>query len=310
MEIQRTVFIMGATDAGKSNYIFRFWLQLQQQKSRLGLERLPEEVAMIRLGAESLLAGNFAPHTSHEVYDRFKLPLAYYSDSAETAQEMGELPVWKGVLVSPDRAGEQWESIFRTRQWPDDWEELLSSECGCLIFVRVGSTAHVEPLDWIKCEKLFGTPYSPLEVETSESTPPGKGGFSVPTEVLMVDWLQCLRAAYNDLVGAESRLRVGIVVSAWDKVPSDRLEDGPWQYLRLEFPMLTQFLETNSLSFDWATFGVSILGGDLEDDLEFRAKFEELEVHDCGYVMTDKQGRIERHDDVAHPVLWALRLVE
>ena len=51
------------------------------------------------------------------------------------------------------------------------------------------------------------------------------------------------------------RRRVAVMVSAWDVVPEPRPDPARW--LEREFPLLFQFLVTNSNSFEFRAYGMS-----------------------------------------------------
>jgi hypothetical protein len=127
-----------------------------------------------------------------------------------------------------------------------------------------------------------------------------------PTDVVLTDWLQFLRRAFTDRVSGSYRPKVGIVIAAWDGVPKDSQCKPPFDYLAENFPLLQQFIETNGDRFDFQMFGLSILGGDLKNDAEFRAAFTKGKPNDFGYVIHSLNGGIEKVNDVTVPVAWAL----
>src|SRR5690606_8159520 len=81
-----------------------------------------------------------------------------------------------------------------------------------------------------------------------------------PTQVLLVDLLQLISER------AKTPLRMGVVVSAWDRVQD--IFDSPKKFLSSRYPLLDQFLETNTDSFEFCVRGLSSTGGQLPDDAE------------------------------------------
>ncbi len=157
----------------------------------------------------------------------------------------------------------------------------------------------MQPLDWMTAETLFGSSVlqAPLVEDRQTET---------PTQVILIDWLECLRSAYTDIVSGSFRPRIGIVVSAWDLVPTDRQNLGPSQYLNTEFPMFMQYLESNSDLFDIAIFGVSIVGGDFQTEAGFRDRYLQGNPFQSGYVIHSLNNGLERSSDITLPVVWAM----
>lgn len=288
MRTGSSVLLVGGPDAGKTNFLCRIWLSINEGTSILRANGLPEDLEYLEEGSARLLAGEFAPHTPSDVHSRNIIPVKY-----EEGDEH-----FTGKLVVPDCSGEIWLRIYEKREWSEQWEELISEECGCLIFVRADSDQIVAPLDWISCAKLFGVPTgTPPEVEEV-----------APTQVVLVDWLQCLRDAFTDRVGGAFRPRVGIVVSAWDLVPEDQQERDPEEYLATNFPMFQQFLEANTVQFDFATFGVSVVGGDLKSQPNFRDTYLSGKPLESGFVVYRVNDTICRSSDLTVPLVWAMGL--
>jgi len=137
MKENRSVLLIGGPDAGKSNYLFRFWMAISRGGGSLVSDGLPDDVEYLRAGADALLQGNFAPRTSTEVHNRSHVPVT----SSRGA----------GHLIVPDCSGETWMEVYNKREWSLDWDELISDRTGCLLFIRAGSDRIVQSLDWIIC---------------------------------------------------------------------------------------------------------------------------------------------------------------
>lgn len=320
----RSVLLIGGPDAGKSNYLFRLWVALNDGRGALTKDGLPNDVAYLRDGAERLLEGEFAGRTSKEVHECIEMPVKSNILGAQTR---------RGALVIPDMPGEQIRAIYRNRQWSHAWEDHVSTGCGCLIFVRAGSSENVVPLDWATCIEMYGAaiaaPSSTAPPETNSSlvaatstpgdmqaeaqlaqkqTDPknGEAKSELPTQVMLTDWMQFLRRAISERMSGVHRPRIGIVVSAWDAVPADQQTAGPMQYLKGNFPLLHQFLETNGDDLDLQVFGLSVVSGDLKADAEFKKQFETGNPREFGFVIHSLQGDLRQDVDVTLPVAWAL----
>jgi len=322
-----TVLLIGGRDAGKSNFLFRLWIAIDGGDGALVKDGLPSEIGYLRAGSAELLEAAFAERSGPDLQERVGIPVK---------ASVG-LDTLRGLLVAPDVAGEQVLAIFRTRQWSSDWESLISARCACLLFIRAGSDEIVAPLDWVTCIERFGTSIGPKPaMERAAAVPVGSGGSDardpeneatgergacqasepedeeppeLPTQVVLIEWLQFLRRAFTAIAGGAFRPRVGIVISAWDAVPSDQQPNGPGSYVKENFPMLYDFIQANDERFEFQMFGVSIVAGDLKNDEEFREEYRSGRPRDFGYVLHSLSGSLAHSRDITLPVAWALRFL-
>ena len=147
MDKFRSVLLVGGPDTGKTNFLCRLGLAIFEKTGRLHADGLPEELEYLKAGVDKILSGEFAPHTPHDVINRIVIPV---KDSIG-------MKSFRGSLVVPDCSGEQWQNLYRKREWSEDWEDIITDLCSCLLFVRIDSDENVNPLDWISCEKLLGS---------------------------------------------------------------------------------------------------------------------------------------------------------
>jgi len=241
-----------------------------------------------------LLSGEFAPKTSIEVHKQNSIPVSYSREGQRV----------HGTLIVPDCPGEQWLGVYKKRHWSDEWEQLISKGCGCLLLLRADSDQIVAPYDWISYNKQFGSPINShdsgnLTQQSSAQT---------PTQVIMVDWLQCLKKAFTARVSGQFRPRIGIVITAWDSIPSDQKLETPFKWLKSNFPMLAQFIECNDDQFNFEIFGVTIVGGDLKSDPAFLKQYKMGDPTKTGYVVFGSGDVVSNHSDLTLPVAWAMGL--
>jgi len=290
-ELRRTVLMIGGPDAGKSNFLARLWLALRLGDSALANSELPPDLEYLKTGASHLLKGEFAPHTSSDVHDQTPIPVK--------SSVGGKTLSW--TLVVPDLSGEEILSIFRTRQWSEDWEGAIREGCGCLLFVRIDSDELIAPLDWVNCPINFGAPL-PAVVPEKDT----KNKAKTPTQVVLVDWLQFLRKAFTEKVGGEYKPRVGVVVAAWDRAPNEQSQAGPREWVTANLPLLSQYIEANDDEFEFTYFGVSVAEGDLKTDPEFKAAYLSGDPRRAGEVVHSLSGKVETSRDMTLPIAWAL----
>ncbi|WP_433972820.1 hypothetical protein [Tunturiibacter lichenicola] len=289
----RSVLLIGVPDAGKSNFVFRLWLMLHAGTGMLSSDGLPADLDYLNGGGSHLLQGEFAPRTSREVHDQTEIPVRNTAAGSD----------FKGTLVVPDLPGEQILSVYRNRQWSEDWENKIREGCGCLLLIRVDSKELIVQLDWMSAASHFGGPVPDTAPEKDE-----EGKDKPPTQVVLVDWLQFLRKAFTQKVGGTYRPRIGIVVSAWDLVPEDQKGDGPAKWVEDNLPLLSQYVSANYGDFDFEYFGVSVTEGDFDADPDFKAEYIRRDPRKAGEVVHSLSGEIETTHDVTLPVAWALGL--
>lgn len=281
-----SVLLVGGPDSGKSNYLFRLWIAINSGKSFLVKNGLPEQLEYLRTGGAELLSGEFAQRTQFDVFSESVIPIKVGSDEEKS-----------GTLVVPDCRGERWIAVYEKREWSTRWEQYFSGDTGILIFLRASSDQIISPFDWVQCEHQWG---GPIGEGAAGAAPP-------PTQVVMTEWIQFIRKAYRDRKGGGIPLRVGIVVAAWDRVPNDQKENGPRAYLRQEFPLLSQFIETNEGLITFGVFGVTIAGGDFDDEPGFKERcLEQIDPLSLGYVVVETPTGPKSEMDMTLPIAWAM----
>ena len=291
---QRSVLLIGLTDAGKTNFLSRLWIALSSNNGLLVKNGLPSVLNYLNDGAAHLLKGEFAPHTPHDVRDSSEIPVKGAANDSLV-----------GTLVVPDVPGEEVLRTYRTRQWSTDWESRVVEGTGALLFVRVDSDDLVAPLDWVTCPRLCGAAGFR---EAPEPKKDDEGTVIPPTQVVLVDWLQFLRKAFTEKVGGQFIPRVGIVVAAWDRAPEAEKESGPEAWVRANLPMLWQFAVTNQDSFEIAFFAVSVSSGDFAADPAYKQAYLDGNPFKAGEVVHQLCGSVETTADITLPVAWALGL--
>jgi len=283
----RGVLMVGGPDMGKTNFLARFWGAVYKTKSgALRADGLPDDLEHLNSILSDLLAGKFSERTKHEQHWHCEIPLVAVNEED-----------FRGKLIVPDCPGEEWRHIYKNNEWSAVWEKLIDNVRGCLVFVRPNSDELRTPLDWVSCWKHLGT--ADVDAPLADET---------PTQVEMVHWLQCLRIAQLDRKIRRPPLRIGIVVTAWDSFPRNIQRKKPSDYLQENLPLLHQFMGTNSNAYDFATFGVSITGGDLEMDEDFKKEYQSADPYKVGYVIHEFSDQRQESPDHTLPVAWAMGL--
>jgi hypothetical protein len=96
---------------------------------------------------------------------------------------------------------------------------------------------------------------------------------------------------------AGKRLRVAVVVSAWDLVAD--VGHTPHEYVSGRMPLLRQFLDANDDEVDHAVFGVSAQGGAIPSEKSKLLELDSLKRIKVRY------GNESDHD-ITKPLAWLL----
>ena len=287
------VLVIGGLDTGKTNYLCRLWLAMEEESGIVKKDMLPSQLDYIESGARRLLAGRFAERTPRETFNKVELPFRIMQEDL------------RGVLVLPDISGEDCSRVYVERKWGADWESCISECVGCLLFLREG--ALVDPLSWIDVQPLLAIGQGQgvkgvARGQAAETDAP------VPTQTLLVEWLQFLRHAFDEKNRIASIPRIALVVAAWALLGNEIREDGPTSFVAVHTPLLKQYITVNQGRMATKVFGVSVVGGDLDNDKGFRREFLERDPHMSGYVVFDGgDGRnIRKSSDITIPLAWVL----
>ena len=196
-------------------------------------------------------------------------------------------------LSIPDLAGEAFKQQLTDRRISRHHDAFVQAATGVMLFlhpdVQKGTQLTV-------ARQLEATLPGGQKGATSAANT-GQNAWSpelLPHQAKLVELLQFL------LERTQRRLRVAVVVSAWDLVES--LGKPPNAFISRELPLLQQFLEANDDLLEHAVFGVSAQGGDITDASEKQSLLE----------LDDALKRIkvwQDHDtgqDITKPIAWLL----
>jgi len=290
---QSSVVLVGGHDAGKSNFVGRFWIALRKQDGLLRLPQDPAVIDYVESLARHLWRGEFAPRTDRDGLAReFEAPMLF-STGPRTGQE--------ATLIVPDVAGELWENATKDRELETDWIKRIEACDGAVIFVRVGSKQNVPSLNWVTAARLMRAKAATRLLSAARD--------AVPTQIFLTDMMNLLERHLGRRSPSAGKPKIAIVVAAWDILPPDRQVMDPLAYLTEEYPMFAGRLADCS-RVESRAFGVSIAGGDLENDVVHRTKYLEGDASKEGYVIYNAgSGSVVRIDDLTAPVAWALGAV-
>jgi len=199
-------------------------------------------------------------------------------------------------LSIPDLAGEAFKQQLTDRRMSRHHAAFVQDATGVMLFLHPDVQKGTQITTALHLEATL-----PGSREADAPTPNGVGRVAdnawspelLPTQAKLVELLQFL------LERTERKLRVAIVVSAWDLVDT---MGAPDKFLARELPLLQQFLEANNDLFDHSVFGVSAQGGDVTVEAE---KQKLLELDDALKRIRVQQAE-QTDQDITKPIAWLL----
>jgi hypothetical protein len=277
----QSIMLIGGPDSGKTNYLARLWKALQSGSSRLKSVDAPE-IKYVEDALAHLLQGSFAPRSEKNIEESrrdFTVMIAT-QDDAKRVQ-----------VVVPDVTGELWKDAVSSSALPSEWMKQLKESSGALLFVRIHSELNVSPLDWVTARDLLKMDWAQPHQEES-----------IPTQVVLCELLRFLQLTLRRRSDG-GLARVAIIVTAWDRLDAAAKESGPNAYIESEYPLFAGKLE-DVTTLEVKVFGVSVVGGDLGADPEFRQKFFEADLDAAGYVVEEVDGVVREQHDLTLPIAW------
>jgi hypothetical protein len=169
----------------------------------------------------------------------------------------------------------------------------LKRSSGALLFLRVLSDQNVVPLNWVTARKVLR-----CEIELPADAA------KIPTQVVLCELLRFLETCLIKNADG-SKPRVAVIIAAWDRLDAERSAAGPTAFLRSEFPLFAGRIVDTTL-LDVRTFGISVVGGDLNVDEAFRAEYLRGTMSAAGYLVVEQGGGAAKIDDLTLPVAWII----
>jgi hypothetical protein len=276
------LLFVGLPQSGKTTYLAALWHVLEDQSSatKLKLKQLSGDRTYLNLIVEAWRACTPVPRTTLQTEDT-TVALHLEGDG------FGEF-----TLSVPDLGGEAFEQQIEHRKMSAAHAALFREANGVILFVHpdVKRGTQISDQDQIAAS-IGGATAAESGASGHAAVPVPWKVEMLPTQAKLVELLQFL----IDLV--DQRLRVAVVVSAWDLVAD--VGQTPLEYVSGRMPLLRQFLDANDDIIGHAVFGVSAQGGAIPDD---KPKLLELD--------SLKRIRVchgsENDQDITKPLAWLL----
>lgn len=283
----KSIMLVGLPDSGKSNYLGRLWGALQQGDGPVVASSVPGEIGYVENVYGHLLKGQFAART--EPGDT-----SYNKEFAVKVSIKGEVETPITEILVPDVHGELWDSAVRNYELPTEWMARLKESSSAILFLRANSDLNCSPLDWVSTRALLRIAPNTTNDEREK----------LPTQVALVELLRLLE--YGLKVEESGKIRkVALIITAWDALHSETSKLGPLNFIKTEYPLLYGKL-MNDLNLEVRLYGVSIVGGDLEVDEEFKNNFLENDIDEAGYVVFDDTNGKTKKAHLTEPIAWLI----
>lgn len=276
------LLFVGLPQSGKTTYLAALWHVLVDQSSatKLKLKHLSGDRTYLNLIVEAWRACAPVPRTTLQTDATVALHLE--------GDGFGEF-----TLSMPDLSGEAFDQQVEHRRISLAHFELFRGANGVILFVHpdVKKGTLISDQDQITAI-IGGVTEAGSGANGHPAFPTPWKAEMLPTQAKLVELLQFL------LELVDQRLRVAVVVSAWDLV--EDVGQTPCEYVSGRMPLLRQFLDANDDLIDHAVFGVSAQGGAIPADKSKLLELDSLKrIRVC-------QGSKNDHD-ITKPLAWLLR---
>lgn len=282
----RLVFL-GLPRTGKSTFLGAFWALVQSPAETSVREtNFSGDRSYVQKLAEQVARGEELDRTALGADEELSVELGF--DDAGVAE-----------LLIPDTSGEALRVLAERRFWYPRLLDACKDATAILVFInperlripqRIVVTAGVEQT---ATPAAFARPADAIEFH-----PPDGVRFEAQehacTAAELIDVFENLAELWND----RRPIRVGVVVSAWDRVGGDP-KPSPYQWMAARLPGILATLECNPDVAEFEVFGVSAQGGSLDDREGLLARGEI-----CDRVFAED--RSGRGISLVEPIRWAI----
>jgi GTPase SAR1 family protein len=240
------LLMLGLRGSGKTTFLAALWhfIESGEIDDRLGIPLLQPDRDYLNAARNSWLAVKPFGRTSMRSTNNVSLKLLDKKLNATIDMSL------------PDLSGESFRLQWVTRKAPKSYVEFARDCAGAFLFVHPTDVARTHVIKPLTVEQ------QPDEDDESSSAISKSANWTPAqssTQVQLVDVLQLLVRMRE----TEKRMRVAIIISAWDVV---RAKIPPAVWLERRLPLLSQFIRANPDRMASEIFGVSALGGDLTLD--------------------------------------------
>jgi len=286
-EATRQIMMAGMPNTGKTSFLAALWqvLESSELSSGLTLHAQPPDRTYL-----------------NEIRSRWEscTPVVRTSASVERyiTLELRAASTGRADLVIPDVSGEAFREMWCKRTVTKRLSDFAQGSHGTLLFIHPRELVMPARVD--QAERVLAAT-GLAEGRAGESQGRGIPTFAPEkscSATQLVYVLQSLRRHTS-----RAKVPTAVVVSAWDLVSAVTTPD---DWLRRALPLLHQFLDANRHEHPFMVYGISALGGDIENTTR-RAEL---------LALTKASDRIRVVDgatsngDITRPLTWLLDSME
>ncbi len=286
---ESTILMVGLADTGKTNFLVGLDVILDKPVDQDGLchSNRADDRSYVQPLRRKWLLGEEIGHSSRQASKPTHQLILHHPASGS-----------KATFSIPDHYGETFDSQFVTRSMQQDFASQLKHATGIVLFLHCKDQADNELLD----HPTFVEP-TPIIKVPDEASDKNKWMIEFACkQVKVVDILQFVAEI------RETPLPVAVAISAWDlveKAPASLTPKTPSSFIAKQWPLLSQFLESNSKAFPFRVFGVSARGGGSTPD-EIK-RLTDLDDARERVIIVDGD---HRSNDLSRPVRWLLGMLD
>jgi hypothetical protein len=262
---EKGILLVGLPKAGKTSFVAALWHVVKS-------EEIEDSLRLSVLGGDD----TYLNQIRDEWIDYIEVVRTTQQNEAiPTMHLIDKTGTLKCALSIPDLSGETYLSHWTDREWSDKFTSAAKGASGILVFLHPNQP--LEAPEITTTMRMIGLLTEEEAAAEATVAQPQWDPEKAAGIVQLVDMLQFLKRNLN------TPIKIAVMISAWDLVKKHNAT--PDDFIRTRTPLLEQFLRTNSDSFNSTVFGVSALGGDLENKAdtdrlqnETRCASERIEV--------------------------------
>lgn len=235
--MNKNIFIMGAPNAGKSTFLGALWHSINQSEihTELTLKKIiGDSQYLYRLEQKWLEVERLERTVIGQEKEKLSILLTNNQDDLE--------------VEFPDLSGETFQNIYENREMSIELKEKIVNADAIMYFVNIEDIYSPE----------FISEIAPELRQNGEKLKERKPCEDDPTQVQIIDLLQMV------LDIRKKRTNLGIIFSAWDLLEPSEQNDVN-EFLMKRMNMLWQYLASNKKIVNTKIWGVSAIGGKIED---------------------------------------------
>jgi hypothetical protein len=280
---EKKIFLCGLPASGKSTFLGAFWYLLNHGSGPLAvrLHKLHgDNTYMNELSGDWVNVRDVSrTSTSHDVACRIEL-------QDWTGKSVGFLDI-------PDISGEKFSAQWKDREIANEVMESEANSIGLCLFINPEKLKK----DITIADANFGGVVSAAtEVNPAAGNEQKSKELISWTEDLSETQVVLIQVLLDILVVAPQgvSLKIAIVLSAWDLLKSQNKK--PLHWLTENLPMFGQTLTSNANRIEFRVYGVSALGGSIQD--------EKLKSVDPPEKRIEVYSNKSEGNDITVPIAW------